>query len=303
MNNQLKNRMKRPTYIFLLAVILSVSVQAQKALIYESDEVRIYDTYISEKSIDNLFPTYYKEGLLYISGADSRYYSLYYAPIDEEKKKITISSRFRLGGMATKGDEIYFSGIASKEFNFNKNLTVYKGLMVKNKVTKIKKLKICNYQNMYAHPSLSPSGEKMILVTNEKGRTHLLELKLNENGEWERNELVFITHPSFDIINPTYFNEDTIYFASNHTNKGKVENVIFEPKADSIKVVEVIWEPSSYNIYRIDKHKGVWQVPYLVEALSSDFDDLGVLFTSENEGFLTTYRFNNTDNIYYFEIR
>ena len=80
--------MKRSFYYLLASIFLSVSVQAQKTLIYESDELRIYDTYISEKSIDNLFPTFYKEGLLYVSGDDSRYYNLYYAPIDGEREKI-----------------------------------------------------------------------------------------------------------------------------------------------------------------------------------------------------------------------
>jgi hypothetical protein len=276
---------------------------AQGELIFESDELRIYHSFASKTTEDNLFPTPHDNGMFYISGHESNVYNLYYAPEDGPSKKIRVSQRFRLGGMAVSGNDFYLTGLSVKSYQNARNLVIYKGILEDNKISKIKPLPLCDPKYFYAHPTLSPDGSKMAIVTNEKGRIHLLELEKDENGAWTRSKVIFIAHPSFDILNPTYFDNNTLYFSSNFNGEEEIDKVYVEKVADSVKVVDVNWKPSDYNIYRITRAKDTWQVPEPVNALNSEFDELGVLFTTESSGFLTTYRYNNTDNIYYFEIR
>ena len=143
----------------------------------------------------------------------------------------------------------------------------------------------------------------MILVTNEKGRLHLLELKRNEKNEWEKGKVIYISHPEFEIINPTYYNENTIYFASNIYN-GKITRVAYDKNENGeLLVSEVEREQGSFNIYKIEKKNEIWGIPIKLELFNSDFDDLGVVFINESSGYLTSFRYSNTDNIYYFELK
>src|SRR5210317_2126807 len=81
----------------------------QKELIFESDSIRIYDSIISDSIKDNLFPVFYKDGLIFTSGSLAKYYNPFYSDLNGEMKKIKINSRFRLGGMTIHGNEIYFT--------------------------------------------------------------------------------------------------------------------------------------------------------------------------------------------------
>ena len=40
-----------------------------------------------------------------------------------------------------------------------------------------------------------------------------------------------------------------------------------------------------------------------MEAFNSEFDDLGVIFINEKSGYLTSFRYSDSDNIYYFELK
>ena len=62
-------------------------------------------------------------------------------------------------------------------------------------------------------------------------------------------------------------------------------------------------EGSIFNIYKVTRVNGIWSLPAKVPKFNSEFDDLGVEFIDENSGYITTYRFSNTDNFYYFKLK
>ena len=39
-----------------------------------------------------------------------------------------------------------------------------------------------------------------------------------------------------------------------------------------------------------------------MSILNSEFDDVGVLFLTETTGYLTSFRYDDSDNIYYFKL-
>jgi len=291
--------------VILLLCCFTLNLKAQeKILISENDGIRIYETYLTLNSTGNIFPTLYNEGLIYASNHNSNDYKLFYSNLKSEPQKVKIGSKYNLGAVAIFNNEIYFTGVTKKLSTFGtNNFTIYKGKIIDFKVKEIVQLPICSLDFSYTYPAISKDGTKMTVVTNEKGHLHLLELKRNENNEWEKGEVVYISHPEFEIINPIYYNENTIYFASNIFD-GKITRVAYDKNENGeFLVSEVEREQGSFNIYKIERKNGAWRIPVKIDLFNSDFDDLGVVFINENSGYLTSFRYSNTDNIYYFELK
>jgi hypothetical protein len=293
-------------FIQAVAVLLFISLKInaqENNLIFESDSLQLYHTYISINSEENIYPSVFNNGLLYISSYKSNYYNLFFTDLISETKKIRTNILFNLGPAAVVENHIYFTGNSKRlSNNRNYNLTIYKATFNKFRITKPKELAICNNNFNYAHPAISKDGNKMVIVTNENNTFHLLELVKNSLNEWERGEVLFIAQANFEIVSPTYFDDNTIYFASNYY-KGGIAKVTAVQDNGDLKIVDVERETGDFNIYKIKRINGQWQLPLLAHEFNSEFDDLGVIFTSDKTGYLTTYRFNNTDNIYYFKLK
>ena len=301
-NNRVKNSILFTTVLVVLNVF---EIKAQSNdLIFENEDIRMYESYLSLNSTGNIFPTLYNQGLIYASNHKSNNYKLFYSDLKSEPKKFKIGSKYNLGAVAIFNNEIYFTGVTKKLSSFGtNNFTIYKGEIIDFKVKDVVQLPICSLDFSYTYPAIYKDGTKMIVVTNEKGRLHLLELRRNKNNEWEKGEVIYISHPEFEIINPTYYNENTIYFASN-INDGKITRVAYDKNENGeLLVSEVEREQGSFNIYKIEKKNEIWGIPIKLEFFNSDFDDLGVVFINESSGYLTSFRYSNTDNIYYFELK
>ena len=293
--------MKILTILLLLSII---NVKGQEyILISETDSLKLYDTYVSTNTTENIFPTIYNNGLIYRSAYKSSFYHLLYSDLKSKSKKVKINKKFQFGVVSFFENEIYVTASSKYADSYGiSNLTIYRGFIENLKVTNLKALPICNKNFTYADPSVSKDGNFMVVVTNENGRYHLLELIRNKNNEWERGEVIFISHPNFELLNPTFYNKNTIYFSSNIYN-GKLESVKYENVDGKLKVVEKNREKGVFNIYKVQRENGKWQLPAKVKTLNSEFDELGVIFNTETSGYITSYRFNNTDNIYYFELK
>lgn len=293
---------KKVLWIFLFGSMIAYSQKG--ALIFENDTIAIYESLISQNSSDNLFPTPYKNGLLYTSAYQRDYYRLMFSDGTEKPQKIRISKRFQLGPVSIFEKEIYFTGM-SKYMNANgqPHLTILKGEIEEFKVTKVKELNGLLKGYTYAHANISPDGNTMVVVTNENDVYNLLEFKRTENNKWERGETIFITQLNFKILNPVFVGNNTIYFSSNIFD-GHGGNRVYERVDDKLVLIEVKRDNVSFNIFKIEKGEtSSWSIPTKVSALSSDFDDLGVQFIDEKSGYLSTYRYDNTNNIFFFELK
>ncbi|WP_372746360.1 hypothetical protein [Lutibacter sp.] len=294
--------------IFLLLFMLFCKIviaQQNKNLIFENDSIAIYDTYLSLNSKENIAPIIYKDGLIYASANASGFYKVYFSDLKSNPQKIKIKGNRHVGLSAIYNNEAYITKTVT---NFKKGflnvdgLAIFKGTIENLKVSKLKPLTICKEGSNYGHPSITKNGNKMVIVTNEKGAFHLLELVRDTNNEWQRSEIIFITHPRFTIINPTYYDENTIYFSSNEYD-GKIEKVEYSIENDKPVINNVIYERGDYNIYKTVKIDGKWSLPRKVSVLNSEFDDLSVVFITEKTGYINSFRYDDTDNIYYFELK
>ncbi|UMB53105.1 hypothetical protein MKD41_12260 [Lutibacter sp. A64] len=291
--------------IFIIVLLLiNYAIAQEKLLISENNDLRLFETYLSLNSGGNIFPTIYNEGLIYASNHENNNYKLLYSDLKSESQKIKIGSKYSLGAVTIFKNEIYFTGITRKlSTSGTNNFTIYKGIIEDFKVKKIKRLPVCSLNFSYTYPTISKDGSKMLVVTNERGRLHLLEFIRNKDNQWEKGEVVYISHPEFEIINPTFYNENTIYFASN-TYEGEITGVVYTSDNEgNNKISEVIREQGSFNIYKIERNNLAWGIPIKQDMFNSDFDELGVVFINENSGYLNSFRYSNTDNIYYFELK
>lgn len=290
---------------FIVFLLGYITVFAQKGeLIFQNDSIAIYESIVSKKSAENLFPIPYKEGLLYTSAHKSEYYRLVYSDGKDKPKRMRISKRFQLGPVSVFENEIYFTGMSNfMTASGEPHMAIFKGELEDFKVSKAKKLDVCEDGYTYAHPNISADGNSMLVVTNEKDVYHILEFKRNENNEWERGEPIFITQLNFKILNPVYAGEDTIYFSANIFD-GQDSNKEYQQVEEKMVLVGVDRDNVSFNIFKIQRgSKGNWSIPKKVNVLSSDFDDLGVQFIDEKTGYISTYRYDNTNNIFYFELK
>jgi len=288
--------------VILILTFLNVKAQ-ENILISETDSINMYKTYLSLNSINNIFPTIYDNGLLYLSTHKSNFYRLFYSDLKSKSKKIKIDKKFQSGSVNVFKNEIYVTATSKNMDSFGVyNLAIYHGTIQDFKVTNLQLLQICRNEFSYADPAISKDGNLMVIVTNERGRYHLLELKRTENNKWERGDVIYISHPNFKLLNPTFYNENTIYFSSNIYN-GELTSVEYENIDGNLKMVKKNREEGVFNIYKIERKNGIWGIPIKATKFNSEFDELGVLFKTKSSGYLTSYRFNNNDNIYYFELK
>ena len=292
----------RILYFILVLTFLNVKAQ-EKILISETESINLYETYLSTNTTNNIFPTIYNQGLLYSSAHKTNFYQLFYSDLNSKSKKIKMNKKFQSGSLNVFENEIYVTATSRNMDSFGVfNLAIYQGTIENFKVTNLQLLPICRNEFSYADPAISKEGNSMVIVTNERGRYHLLELKRTKNNEWVRGGVIYISHPNFKILNPTFYNENTIYFSSNIYN-GNLTSIVYENIDGNIEMVEKNREVGVFNIYKIERKNGIWGIPIKATKFNSEFDELGVLFTTKSSGYLTTYRFNNNDNIYYFELK
>jgi len=290
-------------YVFILIVILSIiRLNAQEnILISENENIKIFESHISLKSDGNIWPAIYNEGIIYASNKRSNKY--YFKDFDSKIIRFKTNYKYSTGPFAVYKNEIYFTGLTSSKNNIKiKNNAIYKGLINDFEIVEIEPLTNLNPDFSFTDPSISKDGKRMIVVSNEKGYPHLLELIRNDKSEWIKGELIYISNPKFDILNPTIYNENTIYFSSN-ISSGKILEQSYTIENGKYIVNELKIENSHFNIYKTVKRDNIWSLPVKVEMFNSEFDDLSVIFLNEKSGYINTYRYNNSDNIYYFELK
>jgi hypothetical protein len=284
--------------LFFIVFILFFGKAQEHFLIEETDSIQLFETYLSNTSTNNVFPSFYKNGLLYVSNFESKGFKLFYSDLFSITEKVGIGSKFNFGSVSVFENEIYFTGTTNTY-----NSAIYQGVFEDFKVKKLTKLDFCNPGFTYSDPFISENGEQMVLVSSEKNVLHIVELVKNEANEWVVKSVPYISHPAFEIMNPTLYNENTIYFSSN-MNDGKVTGVIYNTTSEGkIIVSEIKREQGDFNIYKIERNGKNWGIPIKVIELNSEFDELGVLFDSDKSGYLTSRRYNSNDNIYYFILK
>jgi len=291
-------------FLTIILFLLIFNTNAQETLLVsETNSLKLYETHVSTNSTNNIFPAIYSDGFIYSSANTSNIYQLRYSDLKSESKKIRLAKKYQYGAVNTFKNEIYVTGLNKRRDSLGDyNFGIFKGNLDNFKATNLTILPICNVNYSYTDATISKDGNSMVVITNENKRYHLLEFNKNNNNEWVKGDIIYISHPNFKILNPTIYNKNTIYFSSD-INKGAIKSEEYKLIEGKLELVELNREKGVFNIYKIERKNGKWQLPVKAEVFNSEFDELGVVFKTQTTGYLTTYRFNNTDNIYYFELK
>jgi len=177
-------------------------------------------------------------------------------------------------------DELYFnrnnnsSTTSTKEIN---NLGIYKGYFENNRVADIKKLKFCSPKYSYYHPTISDDGLSMIFSSNLDGEIKLYETKREFIGE-EWNKIKLIEEiVGKNIWFPNLLNDSTLTYSR------EIEN-------------------TKLDIFIANKINGVWKESKNWVELNSVHDDFGVELIDSLNGYFSSNRNDNVDNIFYFKV-
>ncbi len=290
-------------YIFIIVITFSIyRLNGQdKILIEENESLKIFETNLSLKSDGNVCPSIYGEGLIYASNYKNNNY--YFSDLRSKSIRFKTGSKNTSGPIAIFNNEVYFTGLSKSKNNIgNYNFTIYKGLIKEFRVVDIEVLPILKSDFSYTDPSISKDGKRMIVVSNEKGYPHILELNRNSRNEWVKGSIIYISNPNFEILNPTIYDENTVYFSSN-ASSGKIKEVTYTSENGNFSISKLNMEKDDFNIYKTIRKNGKWLLPIKVAMFNSEFDDLSVVFKTSNSGYINSFRYNNSDNIYYFELK
>jgi hypothetical protein len=104
-----------------------------------------------------------------------------------------------------------------------------------------------------AQPSISPDGKTMVFSTtleSEKKDTDLWATYLQDDNTWSQPVFISELNTTGNEITPFLLSEDTLFFASNGQGG-----------------------PGGYDIFYSVKSKGLWQKPYPLSGLNTEYDE------------------------------
>ncbi len=113
-----------------------------------------------------------------------------------------------------------------------------------------------------AHPTISPDGKTMIFSTtmeSEKGDTDLWAAYLQDDKTWSQPVFISELNTSGNEITPFLVSEDTLFFASNGQGG-----------------------PGGYDIFYSVKSKGLWQKPYPLSGLNTEYNESDFIIIQGN---------------------
>ncbi len=293
--------------LIILFFFCSISITAQ-----EKASIKFELLPFSNKKFNDFAPTLYKDGILFVSDRDNSFKDLYYYDNKSLPKKIKIDNQKFFVGSAfydSNTEIIYVTKNCDSKYgttnnryqyttkpyqmntgikkhgskpNCNKvivkkpiNFAVYQGIIKNNKITIIKKLDFCKPEFSYGYPYILDN--RLLISTDENG---IFSLKMYrwKNYKWNFQKIIF--KDKNPILNPIFKNKNTVLFASKR--KGGL---------------------GGFDLYEIKYKNGKWSEPKNLKKFNTKFDDLSILFTKDNEGYISSNRLDNKDHIFKFKIK
>lgn len=258
--------------------------------LFLNEQYQISKTTIAEYGQEEFLPTKFEDGIIFsLKEDDENFYNLYYSEIIEKEEleepieiKISYKSKFSHFAPAEyieETGEFFFTSNNLNSQSGIKKLAIFKAQIEDLKLKNIVRLKICNINFNYCHPTFSRDGLTMILSSDENGELNLFKYtRSNIDSNWGLvRSLDEINTNDFDSF-PNLINDSLLVFSS----YGKEQT-------------------SSLNLYLSELNEtGKWEEPKFMEYLSSEYDDFGITFINQESGYLSSKR-DGQDNIFYFE--
>ncbi len=255
---------------------------------------------------DDNAPVYYKDGIIFSSdrktgvkilskkstwtGRD--YVSIFYSAMKDSllqspKRfaiKLNAINRNNAAASFTEDlSEVYFTRNSSSfSKNNSLNMQLYSGTATTgNRWKNIHRLKFCNNEFNYMHPTISPDGQKLFYISDKPGGEGKMDIyysKRVKNGWSSPKNLGPVVNTGENEGFPFVYNDSTLFFCSKgHASYGGFD--IFITKKD---------------------HNGDWSTPInLGKPINSPLDDISFYMTKAGDkGLFSSSRDGGDDDIY-----
>lgn len=181
-----------------------------------------------------------------------------------------------------------YQGKRGKSNDGTTKLNLYTAKLVDGVWTDEQELPFNNPEVDQAHPALDKSERILVFASNAKGGYGGMDLWASrlEDGEWSKpvNLGGRINTPGDEVF-PFIHEDGTLYFASNGWS--------------SLGGLDIFMATQVYN-----QPDSLWEFPFNVGApINSSSDDFGLIINKEKtQGYYSSSRANNADNIYHFKV-
>ena len=260
-------------------------------ILVSSNDYIIEKTSITADESDLFLPVRYNDGfLISIRESEKSFYKLYYAkkrasnqfdqPIPIVHSGFPRLFNISPGTIVNTTGEFYFTANSRlKGAEGIIGLGIYSGEIINNELKRVELLNLGMNSDSYAHPTVSPSGLRMILSRDRDNQIDLIEYERDSLiGKWTlKRELKELNSSQMDSF-PFFINDSLLVF-STYVLKPSKNLDLFSSKLNE---------------------NGTWSVPISLDYLNTEHDDFGVNTIDFEKGYFSSNRDGN-DQIYYFE--
>lgn len=303
-------------FFALLIPILAIAQPRKKfPVLYTQADVGVELRYKNAEAINtsglNFSPTYYQNGLVYVSQKQSgpidpntgqRFFELFFAPLDPNGEplkpssfSIELNSQLHEGPVTfnRRSDKIYITrsnikgNISTAGKDGKVQLKVYEATRGNYDWENVTELPFNNDDYTCMHPTLSPDGRKLFFASNKPGGYGGMDLYFVERKDDNSWSIPINLGPTINTdqneVFPFFHKSGLLFFSSNgHKGFGGLD------------------------MFLIDLSKNEWgKAMNMGEPFNSRYDDLGFIMNDEgNKGFFTSNRKAHNkggDDIYFFE--
>jgi hypothetical protein len=242
--------------------------------------VRFESLDFSDAQYDDYAPMPYKDGILFVSSSrtKSNYTGLFFTDFKSSPKMIEVKGEKKHVGQTfydAANDLVYVTKSSEKNTQSQINLALYQGKINNFKIDDLEKLPFCKPQFSYGYAQIK--NDKMLIHTNEYGDFALVIYTL-VNHKWTDPKIIH--KEKYPMLNPVFKDDKSIVFASNKPGG-----------------------MGGFDLYKIVKIEDRWtEEATNFKDFNSPQDDISIIYTDTNQGYIASSRNSETSHIYKFYV-
>jgi hypothetical protein len=175
-------------------------------------------------------------------------------------------------------NEVYFSASANRDKRFINN-TLFKGILLRNRITNIHELSFCLNTNSYLHVSVATDGNTLFYSESSDRKYSIKSVSKSNNATgWSEPTTLMTGQESTVLGYPSSINDSTLAYSSNEP--GGVGN---------------------FDIYKLKLRNGKWGGKENWTQLNTIADEIGFYAIDEDKGYFFSNRNTGVDRLFFYK--
>lgn len=252
--------MNKARYVILcIFMVLSVYNNIYAQNIFELSPPVNIENINSAK--DDFAPVWNSEESVLYFNSDRSGYSMFYTVDHYDSLSFDQPRLIRNGINQSKNNQSYISFLNKNEAIYSTfrmaerrpYMNLFSAIRKKNAWNKTALISSLKCECFASHPTVSPDGSTLIFSTtrgSDKGDTDLWASFMQDDRTWSQPVFINELNTSGNEITPFLLSKDTLFFTSNGQGG-----------------------PGGYDIFYSVKSKGIWQKPFPLNDLNTEYDE------------------------------